>query len=615
MLEWMFGKPAPSISDDDANDVQAAVGDLLCGATSEFSNPFSAAKGESMLQKFRSNPSLANVMDELRENPSTMKRTNGSASSDTSEDSSRDEEHGEGVDVQLQENGGGMRWWSMLYLFIAVCLIASIGIGISMAKQSNKQSANVSAVSSANYGNGELPVEDSAVGESYLPNEGGQTGNQPDNKDNVFQTSPPPIAVETPAPQSELAEFAPIAPPPVAPPPRTPVTSAPTLAPSSATVPAAPLNEVNGDQSVQTLPPEILSGDRDSFYDYTAQTDYLVGVYYYPWHGSDFHNRQGYLRRELLPPHQPALGEYDDSRPEVIAQHMKWFRKANIGLLVTSWWGPNRVEDTNTKDVIMQHEDIGNLKIALHYETSGRIRSSDMSTARSDIQYICQNYFDHPNYYKVNGRPVLVIYVSRKLHDDGILEEALLTMRSEANKWGHNVYLIGDQVFAEAPNETFIPFWYFDAVTNYDVYGSSGEPGPYAGTYKVDNYYSEQARWRELAIKENCRFIPCVSPGYNDRAVRIEADHGPLSRRLSPDAPEGSLFQYQLTKALPLVDREIDNLILVNSFNEWHEDTQIEPAVGVYPSSLPWNLTLGVEYVGYEELYLDILYTATARNP
>ena len=228
-------------------------------------------------------------------------------------------------------------------------------------------------------------------------------------------------------------------------------------------VTSTPTSTENTNNQDVTLPPDIIYSDEDlDFgYDYTANTDYLVGVYYYPWHGNNFHNGEGYLRKELIPPHQPALGEYDDSRPDVIAQHMRWFQKANIGLLVTSWWGPNRLEDTNTRDVIMNHEDIGNLKIVLHYETSGRITDNDMSVARSDIQYMCETYFDHPNYYKVNDRPVLVIYITRSLHADGILEEALLTMRSEAAKCGHNLYLIGDQVFASAPNpdEPFVPFW------------------------------------------------------------------------------------------------------------------------------------------------------------
>ncbi|KAG7354339.1 glycosyl hydrolase family 99 protein [Nitzschia inconspicua] len=354
-------------------------------------------------------------------------------------------------------------------------------------------------------------------------------------------------------------------------------------------------------------------------YDYTANSDYLLGVYYYPWHGDNFHNGDGYVRKELTPQHQPTLGEYNDSDPKVIAQHMKWFRQANIGLLVTSWWGPNRLEDSNTKDVIMEHEDIGNLKIALHYETQGRlVRGSSIENAKTDIEYMCEHYFDHPNYYseyKIDGKPVIFIYISRVLESLGTLEEALLTMRSTANKCRQSLYLIGDSVFQSAPDPTVphFPFWYFDAVTNYDVYGSAGRPEGHVGMERVDNYYQQQAEWKKQALKDGCHYIPAVSPGYNDRAVRLERDHPPLSRRITADAEEGSLLHYQLKHAKELVESEVDNMILVNSFNEWHEDTQVEPVVGD-PASTPFVYTKGLEYVGYGELYLDILAAATSKD-
>ena len=357
----------------------------------------------------------------------------------------------------------------------------------------------------------------------------------------------------------------------------------------------------------------------ESGFDYTANTDFLVGVYYYPWHGERFHNGGGYMRKELTPQHVPALGEYNDSDPAIIKEHMKMFRQANIGLLVTSWWGPNRLEDSNTKDIIMEHEDVGNLKVSIHYETTSRLGQGrdKLSNARTDIQYMCENYFDHPNYYKIDGRPVLFIYISRKLQAVGTLEEALLIMRSTASKCGHNLYLIGDSVFEEAPNsaeaEAHVPFWYFDAVTNYDIYGSAGRPEGHVGTDGVDNYYRQQGEWKEQALKDGCRYIPATSPGYNDRGVRMESDHPPLSRRITSTSQEGSLFQYQLHQAKELVDSKVDNMILVNSFNEWHEDTQIEPVVGE-PSVEPFNFTKGVEYVGYGDLYLDILGAATSKD-
>jgi hypothetical protein len=83
------------------------------------------------------------------------------------------------------------------------------------------------------------------------------------------------------------------------------------------------------------------------------------------------------------------------------------------------------------------------------------------------------------------------------------------------------------------------------------------------------------------------------------------------------------IAEYDFTKITPLyladcllVRRKVacfDNLILVNSFNEWHEDTQIEPAVGD-TASYPVQLTAGLQYEGYGELYLNILRQSTVNE-
>ena len=165
--------------------------------------------------------------------------------------------------------------------------------------------------------------------------------------------------------------------------------------------------------------------------------------------GNNFHNGDGYVRKELTPRHVPTLGEYDDTRHEVIAQHLQWSRQANIGLWVTSWWGPNLREDTTTRNVILPHADLGDMKVAIHYETAGRVRFG-LTGISSDMEHMCDHYFDHPNYYKVNGRPVVFVYVTRKLEQDGNLEPTILTMRTSASKCGHDVYLVGDHVFDSA---------------------------------------------------------------------------------------------------------------------------------------------------------------------
>mmetsp|Transcript_1204 Transcript_1204/g.1537 ORF Transcript_1204/g.1537 Transcript_1204/m.1537 type:complete len:625 (+) Transcript_1204:312-2186(+) len=355
-----------------------------------------------------------------------------------------------------------------------------------------------------------------------------------------------------------------------------------------------------------------------------------VAAYYYPWHGSDFHGRK-YLREKLNM--EPTLGEYNDQLFTTIAQHLYWSRYSNIRVWITSWWGPNRREDDTIRNNILTHQHLQNHQIALLYETTGRIKASENYTTHrivSDINYICEEYLDHPNYYRIQGRPVLFIYLTRKLSQLGILEEVLLLMRSTADNWGHDLFLIGDHIWQDAPNspDVFRPFLYLDGMTNYDVYGSMTgreDDGLHAGAEAVADYYQSQKEWKHMAMRQsNCGYIPTVSPGFNDRGVRLEANHLPLSRKLTKHSVFGSLFQESLKHALPLVDSDLDNMLIVNSFNEWHEDTQIEPcttkdtlppsqqsSTTTTTTTTEKDYTKGVEYEGYGERYLTILRDMT----
>lgn len=358
--------------------------------------------------------------------------------------------------------------------------------------------------------------------------------------------------------------------------------------------------------------------DREEFFGSPwiwPETNMTVGAYYYPWYSHDFHRGSGYLREKLSTVQKPVLGEYDDTDPATIYQHLKWSAQANIGLWVTSWWGPGTREDTTTKDVILEHPALGNHRIALFYETTGRIKEDDgYSTHRviPDIEYLTQQYFGHPNYYRIDGRPVLFVYLTRKLEGLGLLDDVVEQMRLAAGNGGYNIFIAGDHVFHSAPNKDEIKptFTVLDAITNYDVYGNMFQPSPYATEARVLEHYQRAREWKALAAKYKCAFIPSVAPGYNDLGVRPEKQHGPLSRKLSADDVEGSLFTTSLRYARKLLDPTLGNVLMVNSFNEWHEDTQIEPCTGK-STTLPESLTQGVEYIGYEEHYLNILREET----
>ena len=85
--------------------------------------------------------------------------------------------------------------------------------------------------------------------------------------------------------------------------------------------------------------------------------------------------------------------------------------------------------------------------------------------------------------------------------------------------------------------------------------------------------------------------------------------------------PEGSLFRASLEMALDLTEESTGNMIMITSWNEWHEDGQIEPVVSTGQTDQPMALTCygnpscdkALTYEAYGELYLDILWDVTSR--
>jgi hypothetical protein len=213
---------------------------------------------------------------------------------------------------------------------------------------------------------------------------------------------------------------------------------------------------------------------------------------------------------------------------------------------------------------------------------------------------------------------VIFIYLTRSLFKKGLLEQAIEIMRQAAAKQGHNnIYLVGDQIWQNAPRNPveYKPFQWLDGVTNYDVYGNLKSKGDcYARQEGVDKYHARQIEWRKACRSSgiSCAFLPSVSPGFNNKGRLV-----PLSRKLDENAVPGSLFRIMLKNALTVVDERADFLVVITSWNEWHEDTAIEPVDdtgNACTTNQPTSVTHGVDYDPYGMLYLDILRNETSNS-
>lgn len=342
-----------------------------------------------------------------------------------------------------------------------------------------------------------------------------------------------------------------------------------------------------------------------------------IGAYYYPWYRAADAGETGWmsqaLRGRLEPKQLPSLGVYGSQNPEVIGDHIGQSVRAGLDFWAVSWWGPGKREDIALREHILKHPEADKLKYAVLYESAGRLGSMQdpkYDNLLDDFAYMKKTVFDHPAYLKIDGKPVVFIYLTRVYFRDRGLEP-LAQLREKFP----DLYLVGDEVFGDRYHERHARLW--DAVTAYDVYGQSMQRD--GATQKaVDRLRANYEMAKRVANGVGAALIPGIAPGYNDRAVRKGHEGRARAFTDRENSEEGDIFRAMIREvAIPLADSKANHTVMVTSFNEWYEDTQIEATKGDGPptskddSETGTFYTEGDEYVDYGTLYLDILKEET----
>jgi hypothetical protein len=342
-----------------------------------------------------------------------------------------------------------------------------------------------------------------------------------------------------------------------------------------------------------------------------------VAAYYYPWYGSaGLPWSLGYARGLLDPAEEPALGEYSSADPAVIAQHYEWAHEYGVDVFISSWAGPGTYDDGVIRDELLPSPARGPTQIALLYESlqrlgigpDARIHLDDASiaTLSSDFAYMARTYFSDPGYYRIDGRPVVVLYASRIW--EGPVAEAIAAIRASVEAAaGVDPYLIGDEVDVDTagpPDAARIGL--YDAITGYTPYSSTQPAGWPTGTRYLAAVARRTRQFRTVAMHEHVAFVPDAIPGFDDVGFRPAADDHVLPRQVSPHADPASTFEDSLVQAGGMVDPSL-GLLAVTSWNEWFEDSQIEPTAPAPPASGPASITGGYPFTSYGFSLLDLL--------
>lgn len=183
-------------------------------------------------------------------------------------------------------------------------------------------------------------------------------------------------------------------------------------------------------------------------------------------------------------------------------------------------------------------------------------------TLKASLKYIFERYGSHPAFYRTSFKekknlPLIYIYDSYLVDSNDWATIFTTSGRESVRNTELNGIFIG--LLVETSHKEHV--------------AKSGFDGFY--TYFATNrftYGSTWTIWPMLAKFANSRdllFIPSVGPGYIDTQVRPWNDAN-TRRRIN-----GQYYNESFKNAFNVKPK----IVSITSFNEWHEGTQIEPAI------------------------------------
>jgi hypothetical protein len=303
---------------------------------------------------------------------------------------------------------------------------------------------------------------------------------------------------------------------------------------------------------------------------------------------------------------QPLLGYYDSRDISVFDKHIDWATGHGIDFFMMVWVCPSNYPaprgqehqpriDLNFRDLLNKSHllNSGEIEFTLlydplinivelgRYEMDERIgdhwgmdlgKSQNRETLLGDFRYMSQ-YFSHPAWLRINGKPLLYVFGAPLFIGRDLSSEPARKVFSEIRR-ELGVFLVGDfglvgylpsQGTESARLRAYVELAEaFDGVSDFLPF----KPNPEQRS--MDHVRRTYGEWSKYGRQKGFALIPTTSPGYD------------TTNRYAPDPPMMVMprslqdFSGRTRVGLDYLDPKIRTL-LITSFNDWYEDTMIEP--------------------------------------
>ncbi|MDR2756042.1 MAG: glycoside hydrolase family 99-like domain-containing protein, partial [Planctomycetaceae bacterium] len=147
-----------------------------------------------------------------------------------------------------------------------------------------------------------------------------------------------------------------------------------------------------------------------------VQSDYEIGALYYPGWGK----MEAWARiYNTYPERKPVLGWYDEGNPEVIDWQIKWSVENGIQYYLVDWyWHKGHQHNDHWIKGFQKAKYKSMFKWAMMWANHNGVGSHSEEDQRAVTKFWIENYFNTPEYYTKNGKPVVMIWSPQNMDND-----------------------------------------------------------------------------------------------------------------------------------------------------------------------------------------------------
>jgi glycoprotein endo-alpha-1,2-mannosidase len=284
----------------------------------------------------------------------------------------------------------------------------------------------------------------------------------------------------------------------------------------------------------------------------------LVLALYYPWYGlravsgADRHVEHVNTARKQIGnfAHYPASGPYDSTDEATVTRHLRQLKGAGVDAVACSWWGARDFTHLALGKLLPVARREG-VKVCAYVERLEK--PGDTAAAVKELSELLKTAGQDAAYLKVGGKPVLFVY-SRAVEQLGPEAWAEVVVRLERDA--------APGALPIAEGRSLVDALVFDGLhVNNPATLPLGAPQG-----KEPPHRALTRSLVELARRRGRIAVATVSPGFDDRKVARPGGF--------VDRAGGRVYREFWDAALAAQP----DWVLIRSFNQWHDGTEIEPS-------------------------------------